>query len=114
MGPSLDTTIIGISSGVRLFARHPEERDKVRESPSLIPNTISEILRLEAPIQGFAGGCSRNGFYLPVAFVGRWQGHRYHSSGFHECLLLGHSSPALPLRKKLENQPPATHGIFQG
>jgi cytochrome P450 len=54
MGPSLDTTIFGISSGVWLFAKHPEEWDKVRESPALIANAISEILRLEAPIQGFS------------------------------------------------------------
>jgi hypothetical protein len=80
----------------------PKNGTKCANRPLLFPNTISEILRLEAPIQGFAGGCSRNG--LPIAFVGRWQGHGYHSSGFHECPLLGHSSPALPLRKKLENQ----------
>jgi cytochrome P450 len=54
MGPSLDTTIFGISSGVWLFANHPEEWDKVRESPSLIPNAVNEILRLEASIQGFS------------------------------------------------------------
>jgi cytochrome P450 len=54
MGPSLDTTIFGISSGVWLFANYPEEWDKVRESPSLIPNAVNEILRLESPIQGFS------------------------------------------------------------
>jgi cytochrome P450 len=54
MGPSLDTTIFGISSGVWLFAKHPDQWDKVRESPELIPSAINEILRLEAPIQGFS------------------------------------------------------------
>jgi cytochrome P450 len=54
MGPSLDTTIFGISSGVWLFAKHPEEWDKLRESPSLIPNAVNEVLRLEAPVQGFS------------------------------------------------------------
>jgi cytochrome P450 len=54
MGPSLDTTIFGISSGVWLFAKHPEEWDKVRESQSLIPNAINEILRLESPVQEFS------------------------------------------------------------
>ena len=70
MGPSLDTTIFGISSGVWLFAKHPQEWDKVRESPSLIPNAINEILRLEAPIQGFsryvASDYDMDGIMLPA------------------------------------------------
>jgi cytochrome P450 len=70
MGPSLDTTIFGISSGVWLFAKHPEEWDKVCESPSLIPNAISEILRLEAPVQGFsryvASDYDMDGITLPA------------------------------------------------
>jgi len=53
MGPSLDTTIFGISSGVWLFANYPDQWDLVRNDPSLIPAAINEILRMEAPIQGF-------------------------------------------------------------
>jgi cytochrome P450 len=79
MGPSLDTTIFGISSGVWLFAKYPEEWDKVCESPSLIPNAINEILRLEAPVQGFsryvASDYNMDGITLPaesraIAFYG--------------------------------------------
>ena len=70
MGPSLDTTIFGISSGVWLFAKHSEEWDKVRESPALIPNAINEILRLEAPVQGFsryvASDYDMDGITLPA------------------------------------------------
>jgi cytochrome P450 len=70
MGPSLDTTIFGISSGVWLFAKHPEEWDKLRESPSLIPNAIEEVLRLEAPVQGFsryvASDYDMDGITLPA------------------------------------------------
>ena len=54
MGPSLDTTIYGISNGVWLFARHPEEWRKVCQSPSCVPLAVNEILRLESPIQGFS------------------------------------------------------------
>jgi cytochrome P450 len=54
MGPSLDTTIFGISSGVWLFANHPDQWDLVRKDPSLIPAAINEILRMEAPIQDFS------------------------------------------------------------
>jgi cytochrome P450 len=54
MGPSLDTTIFAISSGVWLFANHPDQWDLVRADPSLIPAAINEILRIEAPIQGFS------------------------------------------------------------
>jgi cytochrome P450 len=54
MGPSLDTTIYAIGSGVWLFAKHPEEWKKVCERPQLIPSALNEILRMEAPIQGFS------------------------------------------------------------
>lgn len=54
MGPSLDTTICAIASGVWLFAKHPEEWQKIRETPSRIPGAINEILRMEAPIQAFS------------------------------------------------------------
>jgi cytochrome P450 len=54
MGPSLDTTISAIGSGVWLFANNPEEWEEVRNSPALVPSAINEILRLETPLQGFS------------------------------------------------------------
>jgi cytochrome P450 len=42
MGPSLDTTIAAIGSGVWLFAKHQAEWQKVRELPSLVPSAINE------------------------------------------------------------------------
>jgi cytochrome P450 len=60
MGPSLDTTIFAICSAVWLFANHPDQWDLVRNDPSLIPAAINEILRLEAPIQGFSRCVARD------------------------------------------------------
>jgi cytochrome P450 len=54
MGPSLDTTIFAITSAVWLFAQHPDQWDLVRQDPSLIPGAMNEVLRMEAPIQGFS------------------------------------------------------------
>lgn len=54
MGPALDTTIFAVSSAIWLFARHPEQWDAVRADPSLIPNAVNEVLRVESPIQGFS------------------------------------------------------------
>ncbi len=54
MGPSLDTTIFAISSGVALFAHNPGEWDRLRADPSLLPSAINEIIRVESPIQGFS------------------------------------------------------------
>ncbi len=53
LAPSLDTTINGISSAMLLLGQHPEQWQLLREDPSLIPNAINEILRLESPIQRF-------------------------------------------------------------
>jgi cytochrome P450 len=69
MGPSLDTTIFGISSGVWLFASYPDQWDLVRNDPSLISAAVNEILRMEAPLQGFsrcvARDCDLDGVTLP-------------------------------------------------
>ena len=54
MGPSLDTTISAIGSGVWLFANHPAQWQKVHESPSLVPGAVNEMLRMETPLQGFS------------------------------------------------------------
>ena len=51
--PSLDTTISAVGSAIWLFGRYPEQWDRVRENPSLIPNAFEEVLRLESPIQSF-------------------------------------------------------------
>jgi cytochrome P450 len=60
MGPSLDTTIFAISSGVWLFANHPDQWELVRNDPSLIPGALNEILRMEAPIQDFSRYVARD------------------------------------------------------
>jgi cytochrome P450 len=79
VGPSLETTIFGISSAVWLFANNPDQWDLVRDDPSLIPAAINEALRLEAPIQGFSRHVARDydmdGAWLPegsraIAFYG--------------------------------------------
>ena len=54
MGPSLDTTIFATSSAIWLFAQNPEQWDAVRADPSLIPNAVNEVLRMETPIQCFS------------------------------------------------------------
>jgi cytochrome P450 len=54
VGPSLDTTIFAITSAVWLFAQHPDQWDLVLENPKLIPSAVNEVLRMEAPIQGFS------------------------------------------------------------
>jgi cytochrome P450 len=60
MGPSLDTTILAISSGVWLFADNPDQWDLVRGDPSLITGVMNEILRMEAPIHGFSRYVARD------------------------------------------------------
>jgi cytochrome P450 len=54
VAPSLDTTIFATASAVWLFARHPEQWRLLRDRPTLIPNAINEVVRLESPIQGFS------------------------------------------------------------
>src|SRR5262249_54528358 len=84
MGPSLDTTVFAISSGVWLFANHPDQGVVVRHGPSLMPGAINETLRMEAPVQVFSRYVARDydlsGVPLPkasraIAFYGAANRH---------------------------------------
>jgi cytochrome P450 len=51
--PSLDTTILGITATIGLFAAHPEQWDLLRADRSLIPHAINESLRMETSVPQF-------------------------------------------------------------
>jgi cytochrome P450 len=51
---AFDTTINAIASGLMLFAHHPDQWQRVRENPALVPGAFLEIIRLETPLQCFA------------------------------------------------------------
>lgn len=53
LAPSLDTTISAVGSAIWLFGTHPDQWERVRAAPELIPNAVQEIVRLESPIRGF-------------------------------------------------------------
>lgn len=54
VGPSLDTTIHATSTGLLLFAQHPDQWDKIRANPELLAKTaVVEIVRMATPIQYF-------------------------------------------------------------
>ncbi|HZP30269.1 MAG TPA: cytochrome P450, partial [Acidimicrobiia bacterium] len=46
-----DTTTSLIGNGAELLARHPDQRAALVAHPSLVPNAIEEMLRIEAPTQ---------------------------------------------------------------
>jgi len=45
-----DTTRNSISGGVMALNRYPDEYQKLRENPGLIPNMVSEIIRWQTPV----------------------------------------------------------------
>lgn len=54
LGPALDTTINGTTNLMWLLSHHPDQWDRLRADPALIPNAIDEALRMESPIQSFS------------------------------------------------------------
>ena len=54
MGPSLDTTIFATSAAIMLLATNPDQWDILRENPSIIPNAVNEVVRVDSPIQNFS------------------------------------------------------------
>jgi len=57
---AFDTTVSVISSGVWLFARHPEQWEALRGEPALVPAAFNEIVRMESPIQVFSRVTTRD------------------------------------------------------
>jgi cytochrome P450 len=47
-----ETTTKLLASGMKLLLDNPDQMKLVRDDPSLIPNLVEEVLRLEAPVQG--------------------------------------------------------------
>jgi cytochrome P450 len=59
-GPSLDTTIFGLTSAIWLFAEHPDQWDLVRNEPSLLTHAINEVLRHQSPLSQFSRVTTRD------------------------------------------------------
>ena len=53
MGPSLDTTINGLSSLLYLLGKNPDQWELLLQNPERLPYAIDEALRVESPIRGF-------------------------------------------------------------
>jgi cytochrome P450 len=54
IGPSLDTTIAATASAIWLFARNPDQWDRLRREPRLVAGAVNEVIRLESPVSGFS------------------------------------------------------------
>ena len=48
-----EATVNGFGNGMLSLFRHPEQLEQVRNSPELIPTTVEEMLRYDAPLQLF-------------------------------------------------------------
>ncbi len=55
-----ETTSHGIASAIWHLARHPQDQQRLREDPSLIPVAVEELLRCYAPIQQLARRATRD------------------------------------------------------
>lgn len=53
IAPSLDTTILGAGHLLHLLGSHPEQYEKVRGNPDLIPAAVHEALRFGSPVRAF-------------------------------------------------------------
>ena len=55
-----DTTTSLIGNGAELLARHPDQRSELVADPSLIPNAVEEMLRIESPTQALPRTATRD------------------------------------------------------
>ncbi|HVB27302.1 MAG TPA: cytochrome P450 [Mycobacteriales bacterium] len=55
-----DTTTTLIGNGAELLARHPEQRAELVNDPSLIPDAVEEMLRIESPTQALPRTATRD------------------------------------------------------
>lgn len=50
-GAGFETTVNLVSNGAALLFAHPDQRRLLAEDPSLWPNAVDEVLRVESPVQ---------------------------------------------------------------
>jgi len=50
----LDTTMASMSNALLYLAEYPQQRQRLIDTPALIPGAIEELLRYEAPVHAFA------------------------------------------------------------
>ena len=60
VAPSLDTTVAGTASMIRLLADNPDQWRNLKQDRSLIRNAVEETLRIESPIRGFSRVAAEN------------------------------------------------------
>jgi cytochrome P450 len=60
LGAGVDTTIAAIGNVVALFGRHPEQFERVRQDPSLVPSAFSEVLRYYPPVHAWGRRVTRD------------------------------------------------------
>ncbi|NLD77744.1 MAG: cytochrome P450, partial [Acidimicrobiales bacterium] len=48
-----DTTRNSTSHGIRLFAEHPDQWDRLRAEPDLLPSAMEEVVRVASPVIHF-------------------------------------------------------------
>jgi cytochrome P450 len=53
VAPSLDTTILATGHLLHLLGSHPDQWERLRHDPTLVPAAVHETLRFEAPVRGF-------------------------------------------------------------
>jgi cytochrome P450 len=56
----VDTTTSVIANGLRWLAQHPDERERLRHDPELLPHAREEMLRYFTPTQGLARTVTRD------------------------------------------------------
>ena len=60
IAPSLDTTIFATGHLMHQLGNAPDQWEKLRANPAMIPNAINEAVRLESPIRGFTRYANEN------------------------------------------------------
>ncbi|MBN9738686.1 MULTISPECIES: cytochrome P450 [unclassified Pseudonocardia] len=51
LAAGFETTVNLIGNGTKLLLAHPDQRERLAADPSLWPNAVDEILRLDSPVQ---------------------------------------------------------------
>jgi cytochrome P450 len=60
LAAGFETTVNLIANGARLLFDHPEQRERLAVDPSLWPNAVDEVLRVESPVSRTARRARRD------------------------------------------------------
>jgi len=97
-----DTTTNLIGNSMKLLHDYPDQQREMIERPSLIPNAIEELLRIESVVQGLSRTTTKDVEYYGTTIPAGSKVHNLYASGNRDPRHWGQDADVLDIHRKID------------